>query len=221
MYATSVSQNSSNSLVCRVLEPRLPRQLSGGQQQRVALARALAVQPRLLLLDEPFAALDGVLRDTLRQELAQVQVRWGIPVLLVTHDLADVFALGQRVVVYDGGQVIQQGTRDEVFFRPENRRVAEFVRTGNILPGWWIALRPRPSGYAGRAMQLRRPHSRWRRGRRYIFVSVRRKCSLSAQSACPRGDVTISCVATLSGKPCTLKPTPSTCSCSTVLRLMI
>ena len=115
-------------------EPRLPRQLSGGQQQRVALARALAVQPRLLLLDEPFAALDGVLRDTLRQELAQVQARWGIPVLLVTHDLADVFALGQRVVVYDGGQVIQQGTRDEVFFRPANRRVAEFVRTGNILP---------------------------------------------------------------------------------------
>jgi molybdate transport system ATP-binding protein len=115
-------------------EARWPRQLSGGQQQRVALARALAVQPRLLLLDEPFAALDGVLRDTLRQELAQVQARWGIPVLLVTHDLADVFALGQRVVVYDGGQVIQQGTRDEVFFRPANRRVAEFVRTGNILP---------------------------------------------------------------------------------------
>jgi molybdate transport system ATP-binding protein len=115
-------------------EHRLPRQLSGGQQQRVALARALAVQPRLLLLDEPFTALDGVLRDTLRQELAQVHARWGITVLLVTHDLADVFALGQRVIVYDSGRIIQQGTRDEVFFRPVNRRVAEFVRTGNILP---------------------------------------------------------------------------------------
>ncbi|HEY7493638.1 MAG TPA: ABC transporter ATP-binding protein, partial [Candidatus Tectomicrobia bacterium] len=115
-------------------EHRLPRQLSGGQQQRVALARALAVQPRLLLLDEPFTALDGVLRDTLRQELAQVHARWGITVLLVTHDLADVFALGQRVIVYDSGRIIQQGTRDEVFFRPASRRVAEFVRTGNILP---------------------------------------------------------------------------------------
>ena len=99
-------------------EGRVPRQLSGGQQQRVALARALAVQPRLLLLDEPFAALDGGLRETLRQELAQVYAHWGITVLLVTHDLADVYALGQQVLVYDGGQVIQQGTREEVFFRP-------------------------------------------------------------------------------------------------------
>jgi molybdate transport system ATP-binding protein len=115
-------------------ERRLPRQLSGGQQQRVALARALAVQPRLLLLDEPLAALDGVLRETLREELVQVHARWGITVLLVTHDLADVFALGQRVLVYDGGQIIQQGTRDEVFFRPNSRRVAEFVHTRNILP---------------------------------------------------------------------------------------
>lgn len=116
------------------LEGRLPRQLSGGQQQRVALARALAVQPRLLLLDEPFAALDATLRETLRQELAQVQARWDITTLLVTHDLADVFALGQRVLVYDAGHIIQQGTRDEVFFQPATQRVAEFVRTGNILP---------------------------------------------------------------------------------------
>ena len=115
-------------------ERRVPRQLSGGQQQRVALARALAVQPRLLLLDEPFAALDGGLRETLRQELAQVYAHWGITVLLVTHDLADVYALGQQVLVYDGGQVIQQGTREEIFFRPSSRRVAEFVHTRNILP---------------------------------------------------------------------------------------
>jgi molybdate transport system ATP-binding protein len=115
-------------------ERRLPRQLSGGQQQRVALARALAVQPRLLLLDEPFAALDGVLRETLRQELLQIYARWEITVLLVTHDLADVFALGQRVFVYDHGRIMQQGTRDEVFFRPNSRRVAEFMHTRNIVP---------------------------------------------------------------------------------------
>lgn len=116
------------------LEHRRPRELSGGQQQRVALARALAVQPRLLLLDEPFAALDALLRGTLRQELAQVQERWGITMLLVTHDLADAFTLGQRVIVYDKGRVIQQGTREDVFFRPATSRVAEFVGTGNILP---------------------------------------------------------------------------------------
>lgn len=115
------------------LAGRQPRQLSGGQQQRVALARALAVQPGLLLLDEPFAALDAALRSALRRELAQVQQLWNISMLIVTHDLSDVFALGQRVIVYDNGRVIQQGTRDEVFFRPTSRRVAEFVQTGNIL----------------------------------------------------------------------------------------
>lgn len=122
-----------NSFHLEALAKRQPRQLSGGQQQRVALARALAVQPRLLLLDEPFAALDAALRSALRQELAQVQRLWNISMLIVTHDLADVFALGQQVIVYDNGRVIQQGRRDEVFFRPTSRRVAEFVQTGNIL----------------------------------------------------------------------------------------
>ena len=123
-----------DSFHLQALASRRPHQLSGGQQQRVALARALAVQPRLLLLDEPFAALDAGLRGALREELAQVQSLWNISMLIVTHDLSDVFALGQRVIVYDHGRVIQQGTRDEVFFRPENKRVAEFVQTGNILP---------------------------------------------------------------------------------------
>lgn len=113
---------------------RRPHELSGGQQQRVALARALAVDPRLLLLDEPFAALDITLRESLRQELIQLQARTKITILVVTHDLADAFALGQRVIIYDVGKVIQQGTREEVFFHPATRRVAEFVGTGNILP---------------------------------------------------------------------------------------
>lgn len=116
------------------LERRRPRELSGGQQQRVALARALATQPRLLLLDEPFAALDAPLRTALRQELVQVQARLHIRMLIVTHDLADAFALGQQVIVYDSGRVIQEGTREEVFFHPLTHRVAEFVGTGNILP---------------------------------------------------------------------------------------
>src|SRR5262249_16066790 len=97
----------------RGLEHRRPRELSGGQQQRIALRRPLTVHRRPVLLDEPFAALDAPLRGALRQELAQVQERWGITTLIVTHDLADAFALGQRVIVYDGGRVIQQGTREE------------------------------------------------------------------------------------------------------------
>jgi len=115
------------------LDHRRPRELSGGQQQRVALARALAVRPRLLLLDEPFAALDGSLREALREELVQVQTRTGITVVMVTHDLTDAFALGQRIVVYEAGRVIQQGTREEVFFHPATRHVAELVGTRNIL----------------------------------------------------------------------------------------
>lgn len=115
------------------LEHRRPRELSGGQQQRVALARALAVGPRLLLLDEPFAALDVSLRESLREELLQVQARTGITVVVVTHDLTDAFALGQRIVVYEAGRVIQQGTREEVFFHPATRHVAELVGTRNIL----------------------------------------------------------------------------------------
>ncbi len=118
----------------RGLEHRRSRELSGGQQQRVALARALAIQPRLLLLDEPFAALDAPLRGALREELVQVQARWSITMLIVTHDLTDAFTLGQQVIVCDSGRVIQQGTREEVFFRPVTHRVAEFVGTGNILP---------------------------------------------------------------------------------------
>jgi molybdate transport system ATP-binding protein len=116
------------------LAHRRPRELSGGQQQRVALARALAVRPRLLLLDEPFAALDISLRESLREELLQVQARAGITVVMVTHDLTDAFALGQRLVVYEAGRVIQQGTREEVFFHPATRHVAELVGTRNILP---------------------------------------------------------------------------------------
>lgn len=116
------------------LTHRRPRELSGGQQQRVALARALAVQPRLLLLDEPFAALDLSLRESLREELAQVQARTGITVVMVTHDLTDAFALGQRILVYEAGRIIQHGTREQVFFHPATRHVAELVGTRNILP---------------------------------------------------------------------------------------
>ena len=85
-----------------------PQKLSGGQQQRVALARALACQPQVLLLDEPFAALNPMLRSELRNELAQVRRQWGIPVLMITHDIDDVLALADVAFVYDNGQVVRE-----------------------------------------------------------------------------------------------------------------
>ncbi|GAA5234816.1 ATP-binding cassette domain-containing protein [Verticiella sediminum] len=85
-----------------------PRTLSGGQQQRVALARALAANPRILLLDEPFAALNPMLRDELRDELAQVRAAWNIPALMVSHDAEDVLALANAAFIYAQGQVVRE-----------------------------------------------------------------------------------------------------------------
>jgi len=115
------------------LERRRPRELSGGQQQRVALARALASRPELLVLDEPFSNIDTGLRGTLRRELLDLQARSGITTLVVTHDLDDAFFLGSRIVVIDRGRVLQAGSREDIFYRPATRRVAEFVGTRNIL----------------------------------------------------------------------------------------
>lgn len=117
------------------MEDRRPRQMSGGQQQRVALARALAGEPSLLLLDEPFSALEAALRSVLRREVAALRRRLDLTALFVTHDLGEVYALGDRVVVYDAGGVLQAGPRDEVMRHPASRRVAELTEVRNIVPG--------------------------------------------------------------------------------------
>ena len=85
-----------------------PRKLSGGQQQRVALARALACRPQVLLLDEPFAALNPMLRSAVRQDLARMRREWGIPVLMITHDIDDVLELSDVAFVYQAGQVVRE-----------------------------------------------------------------------------------------------------------------
>ncbi len=116
-------------------ERRFPHQISGGQQQRVALARVLVRRPRLLLLDEPFSALDAPLREEIRPELRQVLNQFDVPVMLVTHDRSEVIALGDRVVVVDGGQIPQTGLVHEIFNRPVDMSVARIVGMETVVTG--------------------------------------------------------------------------------------
>lgn len=108
-------------------ERRLPRELSGGQQQRVALARALAPSPELLLLDEPFAAVDALMRTQLRQELLAIQKHTGIPMLLVTHDLTEVRQLASYVVLYESGRVLGAGQPSEALVAGRNPRISALL----------------------------------------------------------------------------------------------
>ena len=114
---------------------RHPRELSGGQQQRVALGRALASDPELLLLDEPLSALDAPLRRQLREELGRVIREWGKAVVLVTHDLAEAYQLGERLVLYDGGRVVQAAPKGELLLRPASETVARLIGMRNIVRG--------------------------------------------------------------------------------------
>ncbi len=115
------------------LENRRVDQLSGGQRQRVALARAVAIRPGILLLDEPLTALDAALRDRLRGELNRLLRALGITTIYVTHDQAEAMELGDRVVVMQKGAIVQIGTPREIYFKPRNRFVAEFIGAANII----------------------------------------------------------------------------------------
>ena len=110
-------------------------QLSGGQKQRVALARALAVEPRVLLLDEPLTALDAKLRETLRADLNQLLRKLGITAIYVTHDQGEALALGDRVVVMERGKIAQIGSPQEIYYNPANAFVADFIGTMNRVTG--------------------------------------------------------------------------------------
>ncbi len=112
---------------------RFPRELSGGQQQRVALARALAAEPRLLLLDEPFSAVDAAVREHLQRDIAELQSELGLIVIYVTHRLEDAFALGHRIAVLREGRIEQVGPIAEVFRRPATAGVAEVMGIRNLL----------------------------------------------------------------------------------------
>jgi putrescine transport system ATP-binding protein len=114
---------------------RRPHELSGGQKQRVALARALAKMPKLLLLDEPLAALDRKLREETRLELTGIQERVGTSFLVVTHDQEEALGLASRIAVMNRGQLVQIGTPTQIYERPTSRFVADFVGAVNLFDG--------------------------------------------------------------------------------------
>ena len=124
---------------------RRPSQLSGGQQQRVALARTIAVEPRVLLLDEPLSNLDAKLRIRMREELRALQRKLGITTIFVTHDQEEAMTTADRIAVMDQGVIQQVGTAMEIFDDPANRFVANFVGSINLLPG---RVEPSPGGGA-------------------------------------------------------------------------
>jgi putative spermidine/putrescine transport system ATP-binding protein len=113
---------------------RYPHQMSGGQQQRVALARALAIEPSVLLLDEPLSALDAKVRRQLREEIRRIQIMVGITTLFVTHDQEEALAMGDRVGVMSAGRLEQIAAPVELYERPQTRFVAEFVGLTNRIP---------------------------------------------------------------------------------------
>jgi molybdate transport system ATP-binding protein len=117
------------------LAGRYPSQLSAGQQQRVAIARALAPEPEILLFDEPFSALDVQLKERLELEFLALQEHYKGEMLLVTHDLAEGYKLGNKIAVFQAGSIIQCGSKHNVFFAPANRTVARLTGIRNLMKG--------------------------------------------------------------------------------------
>lgn len=119
----------------RQLGDRLPRQLSAGQQQRVAVARALAPEPDVLLLDEPFSALDTMVKERMYLVLQAVQHFYKGDMLFVTHDLSEGYKLSSRIAVFESGRIVQHDRKEKVVFNPSNHTVARLVGFKNLLPG--------------------------------------------------------------------------------------
>ncbi|MBI4378397.1 MAG: ABC transporter ATP-binding protein [Nitrospinae bacterium] len=140
---TGISKEERNDRLERMLnlfqingiKDRRPSKISGGEKQRVALARTLIRKPQLLLLDEPFSALDIPTRERLRREIRSMLKEFGIPIILVTHDRIEAITLGDRIAVMNNGTVQQIGSVQEVFSRPANSDVARVVGMENVMPG--------------------------------------------------------------------------------------
>jgi len=124
------------------LTHRRTGELSGGQRQRVALGRALAIDPALLLLDEPLSALDAPLRRSLRDELRTILSGWGTAAVLVTHDFTEAYQLADRIVIYENGRVIQSAPRAELLWQPASEAVARIMGLRNVLHGTVVKAMP-------------------------------------------------------------------------------
>ena len=118
-------------------EDRRPAQLSGGQQQRVALARAIVIRPRVLLCDEPLAALDRKLRQSMQFELKQLQQQLGVTLIFVTHDQEEAMTVSDRIAVMNAGRIEQIGSPSEIYNRPRTRFVSDFIGEINLFEGEW------------------------------------------------------------------------------------
>ncbi|WP_028273414.1 ABC transporter ATP-binding protein [Atopococcus tabaci] len=125
-------------------EKKYPNQLSGGQQQRIAIARSLLLEPAVLLMDEPFSALDAKIRMQMREELKRIQAELNITVVFVTHDQEEAMSLSHRIVVMDKGKMAQVGTPAEIYDKPASTYVASFIGEMNFLErgGEQLAFRP-------------------------------------------------------------------------------
>ena len=121
-------------------QDRFPKELSGGQRQRTALARTIATEPRILLLDEPFSALDYQVREKLRADLLMIHQSYPITTIFVTHDLEETFVMGEKIAIINNGRLEQFGTREDVFYKPETKNVAKFLGARNIFGGKVISL---------------------------------------------------------------------------------
>ncbi len=151
---------------------RLPRQLSGGQQQRIALARCLAVDPKILMLDEPFGALDKNLRLDMQIEVKRLQRDYGITTILVTHDQEEALSMADRIAVMHRGRIEQTAPPTEIYDRPATLFVNQFVGTTNLLPGRIVAADAEGTEVAVAAGVLRASPSALMKGTS-VMVSVR------------------------------------------------
>jgi molybdate transport system ATP-binding protein len=154
------------------LEERRPTELSAGQKQRVALGRALAASPQLLLLDEPFSALDTPIRASLTEQFRELQAQMGFTALLVTHDVAEAYSLSSHLIVMEQGRVLQQGERASVYHQPANPEAARLLGVQNIMTGTVVANEGHETVIDVDGVRLRTLSSGLRRGER-VAVGIR------------------------------------------------
>ena len=143
-YVLNIKKDSKNNIRKRAEElidlvgitqdylKKYPRELSGGQRQRIGVARALAADTDIILMDEPFGAVDEITRRTLQDEMIKLQENLKKTIVFVTHDIEEAFKLGSRIVLFENGKIVQEGTRKELLLNPKNEFVESFLGTNSF-----------------------------------------------------------------------------------------